>query len=86
MHVLQVLREYDGLQQLLVRLRLLLVRGCLLGPILLFFLLDYWHFQYTSAVRAQLMVHVQHLLYDGPEFLRIGFGYAHDLACAHTLK
>lgn len=82
----EVLWENDGLEQLRMRLTLILVdERCVLQIQLLLGLND-WRFKQFCAVGALLGIHIEHLLHDGPELDRVRFGDPLDLASANAFE
>lgn len=80
-----VFGEDDGLEQLRMRLALILVEE--LSPLHELFLFgqDYCRFKYLGAIRSLFGISVKHLFNDLPQFHGIRFRDSLNFALAHSL-
>lgn len=82
----EILWENDCLEQLGVRLALMLMLSYLIFEILLFLSLNDWRLEDLSAVRTLFGIDVKHLFYNRPKFNRIRFRNALYLASAYSFE
>lgn len=86
MHLRQVLREYDGLEQFLMRLTLIQVHLDRFVHVLSLFLHDNGQLKKLRGVRPQVRIHLKQQLDYLPQIVRVGLGYARDLTGADSLE
>lgn len=82
----EILWENDCLEQLGVRLALILMLSYLIFEILLFLSLNDWRLEDLRAVRALFGIDVKHLFYNCPKLNGIHFGDSLYLASAYSFE